>query len=68
MTCRLCSTEGLCAVGIIVVSGMSDQASTVYAQDLVAPEWRPMMSGALAWAVGLGTSLLAFGGGRSSPD
>ena len=43
-------------------------AITIYQQELVAPDWRPVMSGAYMMAVALGWTGMASGGGYLIAD
>lgn len=51
------------AVTITTLSAIAFPAITVYQQELVLPEWRPVMSGAYMMSVALSWSALASGGG-----
>jgi MFS family permease len=50
-------------VAIYALFGIADPVYTVYIQEIVAAEWRPIMAGYSSMAWGLGTSALIFGGG-----
>jgi predicted MFS family arabinose efflux permease len=50
-------------VMITALSAIAFPAITVYQQELVHPEWRPVMSGAYMMSVALGWSVMASGGG-----
>ena len=50
-------------VMITALSAIAFPAITVYQQELVHPEWRPIMSGAYMMSVALGWSVMASGGG-----
>lgn len=54
---------GAGAVGMTVVAAVAFPAITVYQQELVEPDWRPLMSGAYMMATALGWSAVAGGGG-----
>ncbi|MBT6144949.1 MAG: hypothetical protein HOH74_05940 [Gemmatimonadetes bacterium] len=56
------------AVVITVLSAIAFPAITVYQQELVRPDWRPVMSGAYMMAVALGWSAMASGGGYLISD
>ncbi len=54
------------SIGAVTITGLSAiafPAITVYQQELVHPEWRPVMSGAYMMSVAIGWSILASGGG-----
>jgi MFS family permease len=51
------------AVTITALSAIAFPAITVYQQELVHPDWRPVMSGAYMMSVALSWSALASGGG-----
>jgi predicted MFS family arabinose efflux permease len=57
---------GVAGFGFMSVSALfaiTTLAFTICSQELVSPEWRATMSGALAAAMGLSRSMMAFGGG-----
>ncbi|MBT4098769.1 MAG: MFS transporter [Gemmatimonadetes bacterium] len=51
------------AVTVTALSAIAFPAITVYQQELVHPDWRPVMSGAYMMSVALSWSALASGGG-----
>lgn len=57
------AAAGIGFIAVYAMFGIADPVYTVYTQEIVAPEWRPIMAGYgnMAWA--LGTSALIFGGG-----
>lgn len=54
---------GAGAVGITVFSAIAFPAITVYQQELVEPDWRPIMSGAYMMAIALAWGAMASAGG-----
>jgi MFS family permease len=57
---------GVACLGLMGVSALfaiTTLAFSICAQELVSPEWRAAMSGAMAMAMGLSRSTMAFGGG-----
>lgn len=57
---------GSAGLGLMAVSALfaiTTLAFTLYTQELVAPEWRSTMSGAMTMAMGLSRSMMALGGG-----
>ncbi|HMR64152.1 MAG TPA: MFS transporter [Anaerolineae bacterium] len=57
---------GGAALGLTSVNALfalTNLAFTLSSQELVSPEWRATMSGAMAMAMGVSRSTLAFGGG-----
>ncbi|NLS76442.1 MAG: MFS transporter [Chloroflexi bacterium] len=54
---------GLSYVLTLGLYGITSPAITVYSQEMVSAEWRPAMSGIMNMSVGLGSGLMAFGGG-----
>ena len=57
------ATAGLGLLGVMASSSITGAALIVYSQESVPPGWRPAMSGAINSAWGLGSGLVAFGGG-----
>jgi len=55
---------GLGFVGVSALFAITTLAFSIYTQELVSPEWRATMSGAMAMAMGLSRSTMAFGGGH----
>jgi predicted MFS family arabinose efflux permease len=51
-------------LGVNVVAGIVATAILVYGQELVAPSWRAVMSGAVWMGVGTGAAAIGLGGGR----
>ena len=54
---------GLSVIGITVMSAIAFPAITVYQQELVDPDWRPIMSGAYMMAIALSWSAMSSAGG-----
>jgi len=54
---------GAGAIGITVMAGLAFPAITVYQQELVEPDWRPIMSGAYMMALALSWTVMASAGG-----
>jgi predicted MFS family arabinose efflux permease len=54
---------GAGAVGITVFSAIAFPSITVYQQELVEPDWRPIMSGAYMMAIALAWGAMATAGG-----
>ena len=54
---------GAGAIGITVMSAIAFPAITVYQQELVEPDWRPIMSGAYLMSIALGWTVMASVGG-----
>jgi predicted MFS family arabinose efflux permease len=54
---------GVGYVGYLSLMALMQPALTVFGQEIVAPGWRPTMSGALMLAQGAGSALLAIVGG-----
>jgi len=54
---------GLGFMGVNALFAITTLAFTICSQELVSPEWRATMSGAMAMAMGLSRSTMAFGGG-----
>jgi len=54
---------GLGFMGVSALFAITTLAFTICSQELVSPEWRATMSGAMAMAMGLSRSTMAFGGG-----
>ena len=54
---------GAGVIGITVMSAIAFPAITVYQQELVEPDWRPIMSGAYMMAIALSWSVMASAGG-----
>jgi MFS family permease len=54
---------GAGAVGITVLSAIAFPAITVYQQELVEPDWRPIMSGAYMMAISMAWGAMATAGG-----
>jgi predicted MFS family arabinose efflux permease len=57
------AVAGFCYITIIAIAVLTNPAYNVFSQDLVAPPWRPTMSGAMFMAFGLSVSVVALGGG-----
>jgi predicted MFS family arabinose efflux permease len=54
---------GLGFMGVSALFAITTLAFSICSQELVPPEWRATMSGAMAMAMGLSRSAMAFGGG-----
>mgnify|MGYP006154371211 CR=1 FL=1 len=54
---------GAGAIGITVLSALAFPAITVYQQELVDPDWRPIMSGIYMMSLALSWSIMASAGG-----
>ena len=54
---------GLGLMGVSALFAITTLAFSICAQELVSPEWRATMSGAMVMAMGLSRSTMAFGGG-----
>jgi MFS family permease len=57
------TAAGLSFMALSCLYGLTSPTITVFSQELVKPEWRPAMSAVMNMSVGLGTALMAFGGG-----
>ena len=54
---------GIGFLGVYAFLGIAQPAFTVYSQESIKPEWRPIMAGYNSMSWGVGTSALIFGGG-----
>jgi predicted MFS family arabinose efflux permease len=57
------AAAGISFVVLSSLYGLTSPTITVFSQELVKPAWRPAMSAVMNMSVGLGTALMAFGGG-----
>jgi MFS family permease len=54
---------GLGFMGVAALFSMTTAPLRVYSQEIVSPEWRPAMSGALMMGAGLSASAMSYAGG-----
>ena len=62
------SLAGLAYMGVIAMLSLARSAYGIYQMEVVSSEFRPVMSGANAMAMGLGFASMAFGGGYIIAD
>lgn len=54
---------GLAFMGSVALSSLTGPAFAVFSQELVPPNWRTTMAGAITMALGVGIAAVALGGG-----
>jgi len=54
---------GLGYIGMIALGSITFPAFSIYEMEIVSPDWRPTMSGAISMATGIGRSVIALTGG-----
>lgn len=57
------AAAGLAFIGIACMHAIVGPTSVVFQQEIVAYEWREVISGATTMAIGIGSAGIAFGGG-----